>query len=65
MPRWFSATPGSTSRQCPAGSLDLLAVDAFSSDAIPLHLLTDEAFGVYKEQLGPRGLLLVQCCSNR
>ena len=29
------------------GSFDILAVDAFSSDAIPLHLLTDEAAGVY------------------
>ena len=48
----------------PAGSLDLLAVDAFSSDAIPLHLLTDEAFGVYLDKLGPRGLLLVHI-SNR
>ena len=48
----------------PKGSLDVLAVDAFSSDAIPLHLLTDEAFRVYFEVLGPRGLLLVHI-SNR
>jgi SAM-dependent methyltransferase len=48
----------------PASSLDMLAVDAFSSDAIPLHLLTDEAFGVYLDALGPRGLLLVHI-SNR
>ena len=48
----------------PASSLDVLAVDAFSSDAIPLHLLTDEAFGVYLDTLGPRGLLLVHI-SNR
>jgi SAM-dependent methyltransferase len=47
-----------------AGSLDLLAVDAFSSDAIPLHLLTDQAFGSYLKVLGPRGLLLVHI-SNR
>jgi hypothetical protein len=46
------------------GSLDLLAVDAFSSDAIPLHLMTDEAFGVYIDALSPRGLLLVHI-SNR
>ncbi len=46
------------------GSLDVLAVDAFSSDAIPLHLLTDEAFGVYFDTLTPRGLLLVHI-SNR
>lgn len=48
----------------PAGSLDVLAVDAFSSDAIPLHLLTDEAFGVYLDALSPRGMLLVHI-SNR
>ncbi len=48
----------------PKGSLDVLAVDAFSSDAIPLHLLTDEAVGVYFDALNPRGLLLVHI-SNR
>ena len=48
----------------PGGSLDVLAVDAFSSDAIPLHLLTNEAFGVYFDVLAPRGLLLVHI-SNR
>lgn len=48
----------------PKDSLDVLAVDAFSSDAIPLHLLTDEAVGVYLDRLGPRGLLLVHI-SNR
>lgn len=41
------------------GSLDVLAVDAFSSDAIPLHLLTDEAVGVYERVLSPRGLLVI------
>jgi len=46
------------------GSLDLLVVDAFSSDAIPLHLLTDEAFAVYFRALSPKGLLLVHI-SNR
>jgi len=46
------------------GSFDLIAIDAFSSDAIPLHLLTDEAFGIYQRALDPRGLLLVHI-SNR
>jgi SAM-dependent methyltransferase len=46
------------------GSFDILAVDAFSSDAIPLHLLTDEAFGVYLDALSPNGVLLVHI-SNR
>jgi spermidine synthase len=47
-----------------AGSIDVLIVDAFSSDAIPLHLLTDEAMGVYLRALSPRGILMVHI-SNR
>ncbi len=45
-------------------SLDVLAIDAFSSDAIPLHLLTDEAFTVYLRALQPDGLLVIHI-SNR
>ena len=45
-------------------SLDLLALDAFSSDAVPMHLLTREAFQVYARVLGPNGLVLVHI-SNR
>src|SRR5690606_29944958 len=37
---------------------------AFSSDAIPLHLLTDEAVGVYERALRRDGLLLIHI-SNR
>jgi hypothetical protein len=48
----------------PKSSLDVLAIDAFSSDAIPLHLLTHEAFGVYLDALSAKGLLLVHI-SNR
>jgi SAM-dependent methyltransferase len=48
----------------PAGSMDLLAVDAFSSDAIPLHLLTREAFDVYGRALQPGGIAMVHI-SNR
>jgi spermidine synthase len=50
--------------KAPKSGLDILAVDAFSSDAIPLHLLTQEALGVYLDALSPRGLLLVHI-SNR
>jgi spermidine synthase len=45
-------------------SLDLLALDAFSSDAVPMHLMTTEAFGTYGRVLAPNGLLLVHI-SNR
>lgn len=45
-------------------SFDMIAVDAFSSDAIPIHLLTREAFEVYDRALAPNGVLLVHI-SNR
>jgi hypothetical protein len=43
---------------------DLLALDAFSSDAIPVHLLTKEAFDVYLGHLEPDGVIAVHI-SNR
>ncbi|WP_104105406.1 fused MFS/spermidine synthase [Nocardioides sp. 616] len=46
------------------GSVDLLVLDAFSSDAIPVHLLTREAFGGYADALAEDGVLLVHI-SNR
>jgi hypothetical protein len=42
----------------------LLVIDAFGSDAIPLHLLTREALAVYLEHLEPNGLLAFHI-SNR
>jgi len=48
----------------PGGSLDLLALDAFSSDSVPMHLMTREAFASYARVLAPNGLLLVHI-SNR
>ncbi|HEY0684635.1 MAG TPA: fused MFS/spermidine synthase [Steroidobacter sp.] len=45
-------------------SFDLLAIDAFSSDAIPTHLLTKEAFELYFKHLKPDGVLAVHI-SNR
>jgi SAM-dependent methyltransferase len=48
----------------PKASLDMLAIDAFSSDSIPLHLLTKEAFDVYRRVLKPNGILVVHI-SNR
>jgi SAM-dependent methyltransferase len=40
-------------------NFDVLAVDAFSGDAIPVHLLTREAFAVYLRHLRPDGILAV------
>ncbi len=48
----------------PPGSLDLIALDAFSSDAVPMHLLTREALEVYSRALSRKGLLMVHI-SNR
>jgi spermidine synthase len=48
----------------PAQSFDILVVDAFSSDAIPLHLMTKEAQAGYFRTLAPKGLLLIHI-SNR
>ena len=47
-----------------ADSLDLLALDAFSSDSVPMHLLTREAFASYDRVLAANGLLMVHI-SNR
>jgi len=46
------------------GNLDLLILDAFSSDTIPIHLLTIEALDLYLAKLGEGGTLLCHI-SNR
>jgi hypothetical protein len=43
---------------------DVLVLDAFSSDAIPVHLLTNEAMDVYEKSLAPTGILAFHI-SNR
>ena len=48
----------------PPASADILIVDAFSSDSVPMHLLTREAFRAYRHHLASGGLLLVHI-SNR
>ena len=45
-------------------SYDVLAIDAFSGDAIPVHLITREAFALYRQALSPNGILAVHI-SNR
>ena len=44
--------------------LDFLALDTFSSDSIPVHMLTAEAFQIYLRVLAPEGILAVHI-SNR
>src|SRR5262249_3269778 len=43
--------------ECADGRFDLLVLDAFSSDAIPVHLLTREAVQLYLRKLKPGGCL--------
>jgi hypothetical protein len=50
-------------REEPQG-YDVLAVDAFSGDAIPTHLLTRECLAVYQKHLKPDGILAIHI-SNR
>ena len=48
----------------PDGLYDLIIVDAYSSDAIPIHLATREAMAIYKAKLAPHGAVLMHV-SNR
>jgi spermidine synthase len=48
----------------PAAALDILVMDVFSSDAVPTHLLTREAFSIYDRVLAKDGVLLIHI-SNR
>ena len=50
-------------REAPQG-FDVLAIDAFSSDAIPVHLITREALGVYLKHVRPDGIVAFHV-SNR
>jgi hypothetical protein len=53
----------SLERQSPQ-QFDLLALDAFSSDAIPVHLLTREAFQLYLQHMKPDGLIAVHISNH-
>ncbi len=46
------------------GAYDLIIVDAYSSDAIPVHLATAEAMAIYKAKLAPHGVVMMHI-SNR
>ena len=51
-------------QEAPAHHFGLLVLDAFSSDAIPMHLITREALALYLMKLAPDGLLVFHI-SNR
>ena len=48
----------------PPGRFDLLVLDAFSGDAIPAHLLTAEAFELYRRHLAPGGVIAVHISNH-
>ncbi len=58
-----SATRGSPWPRRPTGAYDLIIVDAFTSDAIPIHLLTREAMAIYREKLS--AATAWWCCTSR
>jgi len=47
----------------PPQRFDVLVLDAFSGDTVPVHLLTAEAFAVYLRHLSPRGVIAVHTSS--
>ncbi len=53
-----------TLQRAPAAHYELIVLDAFSSDAIPVHLLTREALALYLSKLAPDGTILAHI-SNR
>ena len=50
--------------KAPLGAFDLIVLDAFSADAIPVHLLTVEALAGYLDRLAPDGMIAIHG-SNR
>ena len=51
-------------RNAPDSSYDLIVLDAFSSDSVPVHLLTREAAQLYLSKLRPGGLLAYHISSR-
>ena len=70
----MSASPGHVSvvlgdgrlklQESPPGTYDVVIVDVFSSDSIPVHLMTREAIALYASRLRPGGVILMNI-SNR
>lgn len=48
----------------PDGHFGLIVLDAFSSDSIPVHLVTQEAFEIYLSKLAPSGLIVVNISNH-
>jgi spermidine synthase len=48
----------------PSQQFDILVMDAFSGDSVPVHLITREAFQTYFRHLKPEGILAVNITNN-
>jgi hypothetical protein len=48
----------------PSQQFDILVMDAFSGDSVPVHLITREAFQIYFRHLKPDGILAVNTTNN-
>jgi len=49
----------------PGNDFDILVLDTFSSDSIPVHLVTWEAFDIYLQNLAPDGLIAANISNTR
>jgi hypothetical protein len=47
-----------------SNQFDLLILDAFSSDSVPVHLIDEQAFAIYLEHLKPDGMLAMNITNN-
>jgi hypothetical protein len=50
--------------RAPDGKYGLLAMDAFASDSVPIHLITREAIAMYRTKLAPRGIILINIANR-
>lgn len=48
----------------PSQQFDVLLLDAFSGDAIPVHLITQEAFAIYRRHMKPGGIIVVHTTNS-
>lgn len=53
-----------TLKDAPPGHFNVLLLDAFSGDGVPMHLLTREALDMYLSKLAPDGLLVFHVSNN-
>ena len=54
----------SLEREAPPRKYDVLGIDAFAGDSIPMHLITREAMALYLKHLKPDGVIVFQA-TNR